>query len=133
MSKSKKMAKAMKKGVLKEIFNCPNHVRVGAKDYWIIVKKIDSTNKDAHCGEVNFRKQTIMIKTGYSQQETANTVLHEMLHAIHAEYGLGDQAGEEAFTHYSSNGLCAAMVANPKIFDWIRASVEIGQPQLETI
>jgi len=56
---------------------------------------------------------------GYSKQTTADTFLHELLHAINHLMGITDSSTEEEATTRQATALCTVWTHNPQVFQWI--------------
>ena len=66
----------------------PPRVRVTAKrDYEVLF--VDDFKDGKTLGECRYDPPQIVIKTGQSDRETIKTFIHEMVHAIDAETGVG--------------------------------------------
>lgn len=67
---------------------------------------------------------TIFVKLN---NDIANTLLHEILHAIWYQYQIKDEDKEERIVHTTANGLCFVMQANPDVFAWIQSQLDNGK------
>jgi len=79
------------------------------------VKKIDSNGT---FGEYDWEKGLIRVRKGLTEREKANTILHELNHAIlnDFEVKLGDDT-EERIVYAFTNGLMAFAINNKKFFN----------------
>jgi len=68
----------------------------------------------------------ILIDDRWKPQVQANTLLHEILHAISSQMGkLGlDDETEEKVVQVMANGICSVMRDNPKLFSLIQKGLE---------
>ena len=98
----------------------PESVRVGVAVYEIAVmdpvraerERIKSwQDTDARRIEIDMRKPLGV---------AAKTLLHEIIHAIRAEWDTRQDDGEERQVTDMENGLAAVLVDNPFVVDWIR-------------
>ena len=62
----------------------PSTIRVGGIEFKIVLKKM----KDY--GDMDIDKKTIRIRTGLSQEESFDTLMHEVVHATLAISGLSN-------------------------------------------
>ena len=106
--------------------NIPEKIKIGYRDYkleeW---KQTVATANEAH-GQF-FSKEGII---GYATDEKgvshANTLLHEILHAIVYQWNieLGDK--EEPVVNGLTNGLTTVLVDNPKLVDYLKEKIKEG-------
>ena len=91
-------------------------VRIGYKDYKIsFVKRVDIQKS---CGECDNTLGTIRIDKELKDIERANTVLHEVMHAIFYTQGLQLTAKQEELIVTSiTNGLIGFSRDNREFFD----------------
>lgn len=104
----------------------PKSVRVGFSTYKVTLMAEDDASIHGICGATNADRQIITIAEKMSPQQTANTLLHEVIHAIHTIYGLThrDQPpSEEEYTNLTTNGLCAFFQENPECLNWIQSAL----------
>lgn len=73
---------------------------------------------EAH-GFVDLNKCVIQIAKGYPKETTADTLLHEIIHAVNHVMDVGDKTTEEQATTRLATGLCTVWKHNPKIFEWL--------------
>tara|TARA_Y100000296_G_scaffold43156_1_gene49620 strand:- start:2273 stop:2626 length:354 start_codon:yes stop_codon:yes gene_type:complete len=105
----------------------PESIKIGYRDYklekW---KQTVASANDAH-GQF-FSKEGII---GYTEEEKgvshANTILHEILHAIIYQWNieLGEKE-EEHLVSALSNGLTTVLVDNPNLMDYIKNKIKEG-------
>ena len=106
--------------------NIPEKIKVGYREYKLEKWKQTVANaNDAH-GQF-FAKEGII---GYTEEEKgishANTLLHEILHAIVYQWNieLGDK--EEPVVNGLTNGLTTVFVDNPKLMDYLKEKIKEG-------
>ena len=106
--------------------NTPEKIKVGYREYKLEKWKQTVANaNDAH-GQF-FAKEGII---GYTEEEKgishANTLLHEILHAIVYQWNieLGDK--EEPVVNGLTNGLTTVFVDNPKLMDYLKDKIKEG-------
>ena len=106
--------------------NIPEKIKVGYREYKLEKWKQTVANaNDAH-GQF-FAKEGII---GYTEEEKgishANTLLHEILHAIvyQCNIELGDK--EEPVVNGLTNGLTTVLVDNPKLVDYLKEKIKEG-------
>lgn len=98
--------------------NLPKSVRVGFFVYTIEAISAELADAKGLYGYADNNTNEIKVSDGLNDQQLLNTVLHEVLHAIHWIHGLHDDSTEEEFTNLSTNGLCAFFADNPEFVDW---------------
>ena len=101
----------------------PDTVKIGAVDYKILNMDADAARKEDCMGKCSVEEAEISVVFHRAPRIGAVTLLHEMMHAIWAEYDLDDREKEERAVTALSNGLSAAMRDNPAVFDWIRKAL----------
>ena len=107
--------------------NIPDKIKVGYRDYkleeW---KQTVASANEAH-GQF-FSKEGVI---GYTVEEKgvshANTILHEIMHAIIYQWNieLGEKE-EEHLVNALSNGLTTVFVDNPKLIDYFKEKIKEG-------
>ena len=101
----------------------PKKVRVGWLTYSIGVMDDDISQMVGAMGFVKSEEQVIKVARELPPQQLANTVLHEIVHAIHYQHGLTDESGEEEFTTMTTHGLCAFWQDNPEMMMWLEEAI----------
>ena len=105
----------------------PEKIKVGYRDYkleeW---KQTVATANEAH-GQF-FSKEGII---GYTTDEKgvshANTILHEVLHAIIYQWNMElDDKVEEQVVNGLANGLTTVFVDNPELMDYLKTKIKEG-------
>ena len=105
----------------------PEKIKVGYKEYKLEKWKQTIANAgDAH-GQF-FAKEGII---GYTSEETgvshANTILHELIHAIIYQWNIElDEKAEEHLVNGVTNGLTAVFVDNPNLIDYLKIKIKEG-------
>lgn len=75
-------------------------------------------------GQFDSEKHTIELRAGQHPAEEANTILHEVMHAIAHTYALPlNHDLEEAVVTKMANGLCEFMTRNPAMMRYL-----LGRP-----
>ena len=107
--------------------NVPDKIKIGYRDYkleeW---KQTVATANEAH-GQF-FSKEGII---GYTTDEKgvshANTLLHEILHAIVYQWNIElEEKEEEKLVNSLTNGLTTVFVDNPKLMDYLKDKIKEG-------
>ena len=105
----------------------PESIKVGYRDYklekW---KQTVASANDAH-GQF-FSKEGII---GYTEEEKgvshANTILHELFHAIIYQWHIDlDEKTEEIVVNGLTNGLTTIFVDNPELMDYLKIKIKEG-------
>lgn len=101
-------------------------MRIGYQDYDLyFVKKIDGGSTQGECHYNDGAKGVIRIAKGQKKVEKANTILHELLHAISYTQGLHLSADmEERVVRAIANGLIDFMRTNPKVMNQILSLIK---------
>ena len=105
----------------------PDKIKIGYRDYkleeW---KQTVASANEAH-GQF-FSKEGII---GYTEEEKgvshANTILHEILHAVFYQWNieLGDKE-EEQLVNGLTNGLTTVFVDNSELLDYLKTKIKEG-------
>jgi len=74
-------------------------------------------------GAYSALRRRIAIVTGYGGLEDANTLTHELNHAIYQEASLEEGDSEERIVGIMTDGMIEAMRRNPELFDWIKDQI----------
>ena len=107
--------------------NIPDKIKVGYRDYkleeW---KQTVASANEAH-GQF-FSKEGVI---GYTVEEKgvshANTILHELFHAIIYQWHIDlDEKMEEAVVNGLTNGLMTVFVDNPELMDYLKLKIKEG-------
>lgn len=111
----------------------PTKVKVGYKDYLIHkMEQCDSTNT-GNLAQVKTIIGDVYITPGYTAQETANTILHEVLHALFKvtcleeilnSSSISPADKEESLITLLTNGLTGIIRDNPKLFPLLAKMLE---------
>ena len=106
--------------------NIPEKIKVGYREYKLEKWKQTVANaNDAH-GQF-FAKEGII---GYTEEEKgishANTLLHEILHAIVYQWNIELFDKEEPVVNGLNNGLTTVLVDNPKLVDYLKEKIKEG-------
>jgi len=77
------------------------------------------TAADESHGFVDLNKCVIQMAKGYPKETTADTFLHEVIHAVNHVMDVGDKTTEEQATTRLATGLCTVWKHNPRVFEWL--------------
>lgn len=96
----------------------PSSLRIGYRVYRVKPMPADSDEVHGCCNHIQC---VIRVEpTPNNPPEAANTLLHEMLHAIFAVYSLPEkELTEETVVSAVANGLSASIQDNKAAWDWI--------------
>lgn len=97
----------------------PSSIKIG----WITYKiekwhSAEAKGADRY-GESNPISRVIRIDTSYSPQQTAETLLHEILHCVFCVWNIEDEDKEERTVSAVSSGLATVWRDNPAVFSFI--------------
>jgi len=97
----------------------PPSIKIGATDYTV---RIEDTLPDDDFGYSDSRLQEIAISKDQNKQAAADTLLHEILHAIWHESGLFaiKRPDEETIVRITSTWLCLVFRDNPDVLTFIK-------------
>ena len=96
---------------------CPKMLKVGHYFYNIKFVTTDEFNRHTKYGQVS--DDTCLIYVRISNHSNAlNTLLHEIMHAIHIYMDLNNSSSEEEYTLRTTNGLQAFWMDNPFFTAW---------------
>ncbi len=97
----------------------PHKVKVGYKTYEL---RAMTVKEQCLChgkwGFTNHGEAILLFDEKVDKREVANTVLHEVFHAIR-HVSQGPVENEEAIVIAMTDGLCNVMRDNPALFEWI--------------
>tara|TARA_Y100001973_G_C5204846_1_gene340667 strand:- start:100 stop:465 length:366 start_codon:yes stop_codon:yes gene_type:complete len=100
--------------------NCPPKVKVGYKDIAIELVRSDFSKQTDCYGEYQHRANKIEIQKDLTPTDFANTLLHEVLHAVVYEHSLtcdgnalSVDTNEEIVVNSITNGLMTVFKDNP--------------------
>ncbi len=111
---------AAAKTSLKSAYNAmPSVVRVGNLKYNVTVKPRIHMDTLQCMGICHLDLGEIWVADYLKDDMLAETLLHEILHAIHAGYDLDDDSTEEEFTLSTARGLALLWRDNPKLVEWM--------------
>lgn len=102
-------------------------IRVGYKDFKI--KFIEDLNDRAEAVGMCFKQKGIIeIEKSLIAVEMANTLMHEVLHAIHYVHGLSemgqDENSEERIVNSLANGLTQVFRDNPEFTSLVMSKLD---------
>lgn len=110
---------AAAKGVLKSLYDTmPRSIRVGNITYKVLVQPQLQMDAMQCMGICFLDKSEIWLSPELHDQMLAETLLHEVLHAVHANFDLNDDSDEESFTLLTARGIAQLWYDNPKLIAW---------------
>lgn len=95
----------------------PKSIKVGPFDFAIVRISQDVADRLREDGDID--GYTIHIGKGQKGARLADTVLHEINHAIYRVWGLSDTDDEERTVTAMSTGLICVMRDNPGFAKWL--------------
>ena len=106
----------------------PNSIKIGYVNYQFDFWPDSFASTEEAEGEFFSKEGKIGIKgSTIGSAHGANTVLHEVLHGIIYQYGLGEdlkEVKEEKIVNTFANGLMTVFVDNPWLLDYFKDKVE---------
>lgn len=110
---------AAAKTVLKSLYDTmPKSIRVGNLTYKVFAQRSVQMDMMQCMGVCLLDKSEIWVSPDLHDEMLAETLLHEVLHAIHANFDLDDNSDEERFTLLTARGLAQLWHDNPKLIAW---------------
>ena len=105
----------------------PEKIKVGYRNYKLEEWKQTVASANEAQGQF-FAKEGII---GYTADEKgvshANTLIHEILHAIVYQWNMElDEKTEEHIVNGITNGLTTVLVDNPKLIDYLKEKIKEG-------
>ena len=105
----------------------PESIKIGYRDYKLEKWKQTVASANEAQGQF-FAKEGVI---GYTAEETgvshANTLIHEMLHAIIYQWNMYvDEKVEESIVNGLANGLTTIFVDNPKLMGYLKNKILEG-------
>ena len=99
----------------------PNKIKVLAMDYTVKAMTTNEAASKGRYGECDSNLLEIRIDPQWKPQKKAETLLHEMLHAISNSMALdaSEFKSDEDMVHPMASGLAAVIRDNPKTFQAI--------------
>jgi len=105
----------------------PNSIKIGYRDYKLEQWKQTVASANEAQGQF-FSKEGVI---GYTEEEQgvshANTLMHEILHAIVYQWNIDIGDKEETIVNGLANGLTTVFVDNPKLVDYLKAKIKEGK------
>ena len=101
----------------------PTSVRIGHFDYRVEDWNSDKASLASRYGECSHLEKVIRVARHHGPRQAAETLLHEMLHAIWNQWVIEDSDPEERVVNTLTGALCSAWRDNPEAFEWIRQQV----------
>ena len=105
----------------------PEKIKVGYRNYKLEEWKQTVASANEAQGQF-FAKEGVI---GYTADEKgvshANTLIHEILHAIVYQWNMElDEKAEEHIVNGITNGLTTVLVDNPKLIDYLKEKIKEG-------
>jgi hypothetical protein len=101
----------------------PSHVRVLGRNYALL---FDHDDPD-ECGKCEVPDHEINIRDGMPPVEEADTVLHEIMHAVWEHMDIGHRRVEESVVRKLATGLTQVFQDNPALVQYL-VDAGIHQP-----
>jgi len=94
-------------------------IRVGP--FTVTVKTLNGEEAEKSLGLFSQEKMTIWLHPKFeSEQIEAETVIHEMMHAIYSVFGVHEKDRQERVVSQMSIGMASVIRDNPKLIEWLR-------------
>ena len=107
--------------------NIPDKIKVGYREYKLEEWKQTVASANEAQGQFFSKEGVIGYVTTEKGVSHANTILHEIMHAIIYQWNieLGEKE-EEHLVNALSNGLTTVFVDNPKLIDYLKEKIKEG-------
>ena len=94
----------------------PKHVEIIGHKFTVI---LSTEISDEELGRCDYNNQKILISKNQASDTMRDTLLHEIIHAVHWLMGLADNSTEEEFTARTTTGLRSVMLQNPEVVNYL--------------
>jgi hypothetical protein len=102
----------------------PQRLRVGPFDYTVQSWPSREASAAERFGECDRFNNVIRVRDDISEQRSAETMIHEILHAVWDTQGLGDNDAEERIVTCLALGLSQVIRDNPDFVAWMQQNLE---------
>ena len=116
---------------------CPSKIKIGYKDIDIDLVRSDFAKQTDSYGEYQHRANKIEIQQDLTNSDFANTLLHEVLHAVAYEMSLTQEGNilskdtnEEIVINSITNGLMTVVKDNPWFLKFLQEYIH-GRGQVK--
>ena len=107
--------------------NIPDKIKVGYREYKLEEWKQTVASANEAQGQFFSKEGVIGYVTTEKGVSHANTILHEIMHAIIYQWNIElDEKVEELVVNGLSNGLTTVLVDNPKLMDYLKEKIKEG-------
>lgn len=106
--------------------NLPKSIRVGYRDYTVIDWQREDAEGAARFGECDKNRAIIKVCLDYGPAKSANTLLHEVLHAAYMAGRLNDKEPEEKVVSVLSDQLSQIWRDNPEFVAFMSTALTDG-------
>ncbi len=94
----------------------PKHVEIIGHKFTVI---LSAEISDDELGRCDYNQQKIFISKQQASDTMRDTLLHEIIHAVHWLMGLADNSTEEEFTARTATGFRSVMLQNPEVVNYL--------------
>ena len=94
----------------------PSEVEIFGQSFQVC---LSSEMNDEELGRCDYTRQIIFLSKDQAGDSLRDTLLHEILHAVHWLMGLNDKSTEEEFTARTTTGLRCVMLQNPEVVEYV--------------
>ena len=107
--------------------NIPDKIKVGYREYKLEEWKQTVASANEAQGQFFSKEGVIGYVTTEKGVSHANTILHEILHAIIYQWNMDlEEKVEELVVSGLANGLTTIFVDNPKLMDYLKLKIKEG-------
>ena len=107
--------------------NIPDKIKVGYREYKLEEWKQTVASANEAQGQFFSKEGVIGYVTTEKGVSHANTILHEVMHAVIYQWNIElDEKVEELVVNGLANGLTTIFVDNPKLMDFLKDKIKEG-------
>lgn len=109
----------------KLVQSLPDTIRVGPFDMRIVLVPVDQATSESRWGAFHSIPQVIELMTTYPTLfKAADTLVHEINHAIFWAYGIDEKDEEERTVATFATGWVQVYRDNPWLLDWLKRALK---------
>jgi hypothetical protein len=102
-----------------DAFNPPSRIRIGVYDVDVLIAPVDREDKDTWGVYEDIKHSITLAAEIPTKLRAANTLMHEVNHAIFKSQCLREGDDEERICDAMANGWCQVLRDNPALLGWL--------------
>ena len=105
----------------KNRWKVPKNIKVGKVDYKVQPCTKHYATREKMYGCIHYGDEKILFSEGLNKTDTADVLLHELLHAINNEYNIRytSKRAQELVVNRLSTKLIHTLRDNPQLLEWL--------------